>query len=231
MNEEGARFQELRRWQDRYLLSPESSIEMQKAIGSDIMMVLDQCMPSTAPLRAGRGGHATHASLGGALASRREAIRRRRSSASCRARAMPTCAKQSAAFLRELPFDGLAIGGLAVGETHRQRYEMTDLVTEHLPKKLPRYLMGVGTPLRYSRSVHRGVDMFDCIIPSQLAQRGVAFTSQGKLQLRRSRAQILEEPIDAGATARPAATTRAPTFIISSKPTRCSAGTCWASTI
>ena len=67
-----------------------------------------------------------------------------------------------------------------------ERYEFTGLVTEHLPKNLPRYLMGVGTPIDILESVHRGVDMFDCIIPSQLAQRGVAFTSHGKLQLRRS---------------------------------------------
>src|SRR5690606_36671615 len=94
--------------------------------------------------------------------------------------------KQSAAFLRELPFDGLAIGGLAVGETHAERYEFTGLVTDHLPAGLPRYLMGVGTPIDILEAVHRGVDMFDCIIPSQLAQRGTAFTSQGKLHLRRS---------------------------------------------
>jgi queuine tRNA-ribosyltransferase len=109
----------------------------------------------------------------------------------------PDLRKKSAAFLRELPFDGLAIGGLAVGETHRERCEMTALVTEDLPKQLPRYLMGVGTPVDILEGVHRGVDMFDCIIPSQLAQRGVAFTSQGKLQLRRAVHKFLEEPVDA----------------------------------
>jgi queuine tRNA-ribosyltransferase len=104
--------------------------------------------------------------------------------------------KKSAAFLRKLPFDGLAIGGLAVGETHEQRYEFTGLVTEQLPENLPRYLMGVGTPIDILEAVHRGVDMFDCIIPSQLAQRGVAFTSQGKIQLRRAVYKLSEAPLD-----------------------------------
>jgi queuine tRNA-ribosyltransferase len=109
----------------------------------------------------------------------------------------PDLRTKSAGFLRKLPFDGLAIGGLAVGETHLERYKFTGLVTEQLPRNLPRYLMGVGTPIDILESVHRGVDMFDCIIPSQLAQRGVAFTSHGKLQLRRSVYKFFEEPLDA----------------------------------
>jgi len=104
--------------------------------------------------------------------------------------------KKSVAFLRTLPFDGLAIGGLAVGETHRERYEMTALVTAELPPALPRYLMGVGTPLDLLESVHRGVDMFDCIAPLQVAQRGLAFTAHGKLQLRRSVYKFAEEALD-----------------------------------
>jgi queuine tRNA-ribosyltransferase len=109
----------------------------------------------------------------------------------------PDLRKASAEFLRELPFDGFAIGGLAVGETHAERYDLTEWVTEHLSANLPRYLMGVGTPIDLLEAVHRGVDMFDCIIPTQLAQRGVAFTSHGRLQLRRSVHKFIDEPIDA----------------------------------
>jgi queuine tRNA-ribosyltransferase len=105
--------------------------------------------------------------------------------------------KTSAEFLRELPFDGLAIGGLAVGETHAERYDLTEWVNEHLPACPPRYLMGVGTPIDLLESVHRGVDMFDCIIPTQLAQRGVVFTSHGRLQLRRTVHKLVDEPVDA----------------------------------
>jgi queuine tRNA-ribosyltransferase len=104
---------------------------------------------------------------------------------------------RSAEFLRKLPFDGLAIGGLAVGETDEQRYEFTGIATAELPENLPRYLMGVGTPIDLLEAVHRGVDMFDCIIPSQLGQRGTAFTSHGRVHLRRSAYKFSDQPLDA----------------------------------
>jgi len=195
MNEEGARFKS---YVDGtpYLLSPESSIAMQRAIGSDIMMVLDQCIPSTAPYAEAEAAMAlTHRWAVRSLAARGE------SPQALFGIVQGAChhdlRKKSAAFLRELPFDGLAIGGLAVGETHAERYEFTGLVTDHLPENLPRYLMGVGTPIDILEAVHRGVDMFDCIIPSQLAQRGVAFTSHGKMQLRRVAYKFSEAPLDA----------------------------------
>ena len=195
MEEEGAHFKSYVDGKT-LLLSPESSIAMQKAIGSDIMMVLDQCIPSTA------GHPQAEAAM---LLTHRWAER------SLRARGDSKQAlfgivqgachhdlrQKSAEFLRTLGFDGLAIGGLAVGETHAERYEFTGFVTDHLPKDVPRYLMGVGTPIDLLEAVHRGVDMFDCIIPTQLAQRGAVFTSQGKLQLTRSVHKFSEQPIDA----------------------------------
>ncbi len=195
MTEDGARFHSYVDGK-AYLLSPESSIAMQQAIGSDIMMVLDQCIPSTAPhAQAEAAMELTHRWAERCLRARGD------SPQALFGIVQGAChhelRKQSAAFLRELPFDGLAIGGLAVGETHSERYEMTGLVTEHLPNTLPRYLMGVGTPIDLLESVHRGIDMFDCIIPSRLARQGVAFTSQGKLQLRRSVYKFLEDPVDA----------------------------------
>ncbi|MSU66190.1 MAG: tRNA guanosine(34) transglycosylase Tgt [Opitutus sp.] len=195
MKEAGAEF---RSYVDGELhfLSPESSIEMQLTIGSDIMMVLDQCIASTA----------SHAETEAAMH-----LTHRWAERSLRARgdAMPAlfgivqgaCHRdlriRSAEYLRALPFDGLAIGGLAVGETHAERYEFTDLTTDHLPKELPRYLMGVGAPIDILESVHRGVDMFDCIIPTQLAQRGTAFTSHGRIHCRRSVYKFSDEPLDA----------------------------------
>ena len=178
MNEEGARFQSYVDGKS-YLLSPESSIDMQKAIGGDIMMALDQCIPSTAPYeQAETAMDLTHRWAERSLRARGDSLQALFGivQGACHRELR----KKSAAFLRELPFDGLAIGGLAVGETHHERYELTGLVAEHLPTNLPRYLMGVGTPIDILEAVHRGVDMFDCIIPSQLAQRGVAFTSHGQ---------------------------------------------------
>ncbi len=196
MNEEGARFQSYVNG-DFYMLSPETSIAAQKAIGSDIMMVLDQCIPSTAPRdQAEAAMELTH------RWARRSLEARGDSPAALFGIVQGAChhdlRKKSAAFLRELPFDGLAIGGLAVGETPAERYEFTGLVTPELPKNLPRYLMGVGTPLDILEAVHRGVDMFDCIIPGQLAQRGVAFTARGRVQLRRAPHKLDESPLEAG---------------------------------
>ncbi|HEX2854873.1 MAG TPA: tRNA guanosine(34) transglycosylase Tgt [Opitutaceae bacterium] len=195
MNEDGARFKSYVDG-DEYLLSPESSIGMQKAIGSDIMMVLDQCIPSTAAHdQAEAAMLLTHRWAERSLQARGD------SPQALFGIVQGAChhdlRKRSAAFLSNLPFDGLAIGGLAVGETHEQRYEFTGLVTNHLPENLPRYLMGVGTPIDILEAVHRGVDMFDCIIPSQLAQRGTAFTSHGKLHCRRSVYKLSEAPLDA----------------------------------
>ena len=194
MDEAGARFKSYVDGKS-YLLSPESSIAMQQAIGGDIMMVLDQCIPSTAAYAQTRAAmELTHrwavralnaqgvspAALFGIVQGGRHHDLR----------------KISAEFLRELPFDGLAIGGLAVGESHSERYDLTESVAGHLPAHLPRYLMGVGTPIDLLEAVHRGIDMFDCIIPTQLAQRGVAFTSHGRLQLRRSVHKLAEAPVD-----------------------------------
>jgi len=194
VNETGARFKSYVDGKS-HLLSPESSIEMQKAIGSDIMMVLDHCLPSTAPhAEAEEAMQLTH------RWAERSLLARGDSPQALFGIVQGACHEslrdQSAAFLSELPFDGLAIGGLAVGETHLERYAVTGHVTDHLPASLPRYLMGVGTPIDLLESVHRGVDMFDCIIPSQFAQRGVAFTSGGKMQLRRSVHKFSEGPID-----------------------------------
>ncbi len=178
-----------------HLLSPEVSIGMQKAIGSDIMMVLDQCIPSTAPHDETEAAmHLTHRWAERSLAARGD------SPQAMFGIVQGACHKdlrqQSAEYLRKLPFDGLAIGGLAVGETREERYEFTGVVTEFLPKNLPRYLMGVGSPLDLLEAVHRGVDMFDCIMPTQLAQRGTVFTSRGRLQLVRSVYKFSDEVVD-----------------------------------
>jgi queuine tRNA-ribosyltransferase len=194
MTEAGAQF---RSYVDGavHFLSPESSIAMQRAIGSDIMMVLDQCIPSTASHGETENAmHLTH------RWAERSLLARGDSPQALFGIVQGACHRdlrqQSAEFLRALPFDGLAIGGLAVGETHAQRYEFTGLVTDHLPKNLPRYLMGVGTPIDILESVHRGVDMFDCIIPTQLAQRGTVFTSHGRIHCRRGIYKFSEEPLD-----------------------------------
>ena len=99
-----------------------------------------------------------------------------------------------------MPFDGFAIGGLAVGESMQQREDTCEMTADLLPPHLPRYLMGVGTPIDLLEAVHRGIDMFDCILPGALAQQGVVFTSHGKRDLRRGAYKFVEGPLDAECT-------------------------------
>ena len=178
-----------------HLLSPEESIRVQKAIGSDIMMVLDVCIPSTSEhAQAEAAMERTHRWAKRSLDARGD------SPQSCFGIVQSACfedlRKRSVEYLATLPFDGFSIGGLAVGETKAQREDFTELTASLLPKDLPRYLMGVGTPLDILEAVHRGVDMFDCIIPSALAKRGTVFTTRGKFQLRRSVYKFSEERLD-----------------------------------
>ncbi len=194
LNEDGAHFKS---YIDGKLhcLSPETSIEMQKAIGSDIMMVLDQCIPSTAEYAQARDAmELTHRWALRSLSARGDS--KQSLFGIVQGACFEDLRRESAEFLSSQPFDGFAIGGLAVGETKSQREDFTESTASLLPTHLPRYLMGVGTPIDILEAVHRGVDMFDCILPSSLAQRGVVFTSVGKLQLRRSTYKFSEQALD-----------------------------------
>ena len=194
MGEDGAVFQSYLDGRS-ILLSPEVSIETQKAIGSDIMMVLDQCIPSTADESAARAALGiTHRWAARSLAARGDSPQSL--FAIVQGALFRELRRESAATLCEMPFDGFAIGGLAVGESKEEREEFCEFTANLLPVNKPRYLMGVGTPLDILEAVHRGVDMFDCIIPTQVAQRGGVFTSRGYLQLRRGVYRLSDEPLD-----------------------------------
>jgi queuine tRNA-ribosyltransferase len=178
------------------LLSPESSIATQRAIGSDIMMVLDQCVPSTCDETTARTALGlTHRWAARCLAARGDSPQAL--FAIVQGALFPQLRRESAERLAEMPFDGYAIGGLAVGEGKHAREDTCELTVRHMPADKPRYLMGVGTPLDILEAVHRGADMFDCIIPTQLAKRGGAFTSRGYLQLRRGVYREDAQPLDA----------------------------------
>lgn len=180
----------------RIVLSPERSIETQLAIGSDIMMVMDECVPSTSDhATAAAAMERTHRWAARSLAARGEAP------SALFGIVQGACyedlRRESADHLTHLPFDGYAIGGLAVGEGKTERHHFTALTASLLPRDLPRYLMGVGTPLDLLEAVERGVDMFDCIIPSALSRQGVAYTSTGRLNLYRGAYKVAEEAVDA----------------------------------
>lgn len=195
IDEEGASFRSYING-DTYFLSPEESIHMQNAIGSDIMMVLDQCIESTASFEETKSAmELTH----------RWALRSLKANKNPSTQSMfaivqgglfKELRKQSADFLTQNDFEGFAIGGLAVGESKNEREDTTEMVTEFLPKDRPRYLMGVGTPIDLLEAVSRGVDMFDCIIPTKLAQQGIVYTSQGEVKLARQEHRLSDLPVD-----------------------------------
>lgn len=194
ITEEGATFQSYIDGKSVFL-SPEISIATQRAIGSDIMMVLDQCIPATAEWREAKAAmDLTHRWAQRSLFARGE------SPQSMFGIVQGACfedlRRESAKVLTDMPFDGFAIGGLAVGETKAMREDFTELAAEQLPENLPRYLMGVGTPIDLLEAVHRGVDMFDCILPTALAQQGVAFTTRGRLRLVRGVYKFSDEALD-----------------------------------
>jgi queuine tRNA-ribosyltransferase len=194
MSEEGAIFQSYLDGQT-ILLSPEVSIETQKAIRSDIMMALDHCIASTADEATARDAiEITHRWAARSLAARGDSPQSM--FAIVQGALFPKLRRESAAQLSEMAFDGFAIGGLAVGESKSEREEMCEFTAQLLPEDKPRYLMGVGTPLDILEAVHRGVDMFDCIMPTQLAQRGAVFSSRGFLQMRRGVYKYADEKLD-----------------------------------
>ena len=198
MSEEGAVFQSYLDGRT-ILLSPEVSIETQKAIGSDIMMALDHCIASTADEATARAAiEITHRWAARSLAARGDSPQSM--FAIVQGALFPELRRESAEPLSEMPFDGYAIGGLAVGESKSEREDMCEFTAQLLPADKPRYLMGVGTPLDILEAVHRGVDMFDCIMPTQLAQRGAVFTSRGFLQMRRGVYKFSDEKLDPACT-------------------------------
>jgi queuine tRNA-ribosyltransferase len=194
MTEEGAVFQSYVDGRS-VLWSPELSIESQVAIGSDIMMALDQCVAATADEATARAAKdLTHRWAARSLAARKDSPQSM--FGIVQGALFPELRRESVSGLAEMPFDGLAIGGLAVGEGRNERQDLCAFTAERMPRDKPRYLMGVGTPLDILEAVHRGVDMFDCIIPTSLGKRGGVFTSRGYLQLRRGVHKHADEPLD-----------------------------------
>ncbi len=195
ISERGARF---RSYVDQrmHMLSPERSIELQTAIGADIMMVLDVCIDSTSDEKATRAAmERTHRWALRSLAAKTEP--RQALFAIVQGGLVPSLRGESAAFLTQHPFDGFAIGGLAVGDTRTQREDVIGLSAELLPAKKPRYLMGVGTPPDLLHAIAAGVDMFDCILPTHLGWQGTAFTSSGRVKITRAPYAIADVALDA----------------------------------
>jgi len=180
---------------DRIFMGPEESMQVQKALDSDIVMAFDECTPYPASvdaaaesmrlsMRWAQRSRAAHAGNDAALfgivqGGMHGALRR-----------------ESIGALTDVGFDGYAIGGLSVGESEEERLAVLDGTLPHMPGDAPRYLMGVGRPQDIIAGVLRGVDMFDCVLPTRNARNGFLFTRRGTLRLRNARYRDDLAPID-----------------------------------
>lgn len=178
-----------------HVLSPETAVEVQEKLGSDIAMVLDECV--VYPSERAQVQQAAARTL--AWARRCRDVHRRSDQALfgiVQGGVDEDLRRESARSLVELDFPGYGIGGLAVGEPKELTRAMTEVSTDELPADRPRYLMGAGTPGDIVESVGRGVDMFDCVLPTRNARNGTLFTSRGKLAIKNARYTDDPDPLD-----------------------------------
>jgi queuine tRNA-ribosyltransferase len=182
-------------------LTPERSIEMQHALGADISMVFDECTPYPADRATAR--ESMELSLRWARRSRAafDALKAGGNGDAAlfgivQGGVHPELRSESLAGLEAIGFPGYALGGLAVGEPEHERLAVLEALAPRMPADRPRYLMGVGTPTDLVKAVARGVDMFDCVIPTRHARNGQLFTSAGPLNIRNARFQADTAPVD-----------------------------------
>jgi queuine tRNA-ribosyltransferase len=186
----------------RHMLSPERSIEVQRLLGSDIVMQFDQLVPTTSGREQQR--EAMERSIRWAKRSRKEFDRGGDHAERAAIFAIQQGAldedlrRASAQALVEIGFDGYAVGGLAVGEGQQAMLGCLDFAVDMLPRDKPRYLMGVGKPDDIVEAVVRGIDMFDCVLPTRSGRTGQAFTADGPINMRNARFAEDSDPIEPG---------------------------------
>jgi queuine tRNA-ribosyltransferase len=195
IKEEGATFQSHIDG-SKHELSPERAMEIQRLLGSDIQMQLDQCIEF--PHTEKQAENAMELSLRWAERSRRAFGSQpgRGNFGIVQGGINADLRKRSARGLIDIGFEGYAIGGLAVGEGHKLMLEAIEVTEPHLPQDKPRYLMGVGTPEDLLESVARGVDMFDCVLPTRSGRHGQAFTRFGRINIRNAKHANDTRPLD-----------------------------------
>ncbi|HKY90257.1 MAG TPA: tRNA guanosine(34) transglycosylase Tgt, partial [Nevskiaceae bacterium] len=184
---------------DRVFLTPERSIEVQHALGADIVMQFDECTPHPAPPKQVRKSMELSARWGARCRTAHDALPAEARGALfgiVQGGMDAELRLESLEKLKAIGFDGYALGGLSVGETEPERLHVLDAVASKLPADRPRYLMGVGTPRDLVQAVQRGVDMFDCVMPTRNARNAHLFTSQGVIRLRNARYREDPGPLD-----------------------------------
>lgn len=173
----------------KHLFTPENVVDIQRSIGSDIMMALDECPPGTSDYDYAKKSLAlTHRWLDRGWkhfnATQPKYGHSQAFFPIVQGCVYPDLRRESAKFVADLGAEGNAIGGLAVGEPAEKMYEMIEVVNEILPQDKPRYLMGVGTPANILEAIYRGVDMMDCVMPTRNGRNGMLFTKNGIMNMK-----------------------------------------------
>lgn len=183
----------------KHVFTPQKVLDIQNNLGSDIAMVLDECAPGTSDYNyAKEAMERTHA---WAKIAKEYATKKKLNSAVfgiVQGVVYDDLRIESAKYINDLDFDGNAIGGLAVGETKEQMHHTLDVTVPHLAENKPRYLMGVGTPEDILEAVERGVDMFDCVMPTRIARNGTVLTKSGRLNINNQKFAEDKNPIEKG---------------------------------
>jgi queuine tRNA-ribosyltransferase len=185
----------------KHLFTPENTVDIQRSIGADIIMALDECTPGTADYKYAKNSmELTHQWLKRGIKHFEETVPKYGYSQAffpiVQGCIYPDLRKESAKVIAAENRDGNAIGGLSVGEPTEKMYEMIEIVNEILPKNKPRYLMGVGTPQNILESIQRGIDMFDCVLPTRNGRNGMLFTLQGIINIKNAKWKNDFSPLD-----------------------------------
>ncbi|HKK47144.1 MAG TPA: tRNA guanosine(34) transglycosylase Tgt [Balneolaceae bacterium] len=184
-----------------HTFTPENVVDIQRTLGSDIMMVLDECPPYPCSYEyAKESMELTHRwekrGREAFLNTDPKYGHRQAQFGIVQGGTFEDLREQSAKYITDLDFEGIAIGGLSVGEPTEMMYEMTDRNTDFLPEDKPRYLMGVGNPANLLQSIARGVDMFDCVMPTRNARNGQIFTRNGYINIMNAKWKNHNRPLD-----------------------------------
>lgn len=204
LSEEGARFQSHIDG-SYHMFTPENVINIQRTIGADIIMAFDECAPGDADYNYAKKSLAlTQRWLERCFTQFNNTKPKYGYNQSLfpivQGNTFVDLRKLAVAHVKKFDADGYAIGGLSVGESEAEMYEMTEVATADLPDNKPRYLMGVGTPVNILESIHRGIDMFDCVMPTRNGRNGMLFTGEGTINIRNKRWENDHSPIDENGT-------------------------------
>lgn len=182
----------------QHLLTPEKAIEIQEKLGGDLITCLDECAPPLDKDYVREATERTHR-----WAERCLKAHRRKDQALfgiVQGGIFPDLRRESARFIASLGFDGIAIGGLSVGEPKEKTFEMLEVVVPLLPRDKPRHLLGVGAPLDFFEGIRRGMDIFDCVLPTRMGRTGALFTRKGRINIRNARYARDPRPVEEGCT-------------------------------